>query len=107
MTEDGRIDSSDLERKITGAKLVTLTAASNVTGAVTDFATIRDIMSKAQTKPLLVVDASQALPHFSLDVVSSGIDFLFATGHKVFADTGIGMLYGRKDLLQKMLPALC
>lgn len=107
VTEDGRIDSSDLERKITGAKLVTLTAASNVTGAVTDFATIRDIMSKAQTKPLLVVDASQALPHFSLDVVSSGIDFLFATGHKVFADTGIGMLYGRKDLLQKMLPALC
>lgn len=107
VTEDRRIDSSDLERKITGAKLVTLTAASNVTGAVTDFATIRDIMSKAQTKPLLVVDASQALPHFSLDVVSFGIDFLFATGHKVFADTGIGMLYGRKDLLQKMLPALC
>ncbi len=130
VTEDGRIDSSDLERKITGAKLVTLTAASNVTGAVTDFATIRDIIARhcdegsnpgtswdsgsprfarddRKQKPFLIVDASQALPHFSLDVVSSGIDFLFATGHKVFADTGIGMLYGRKDLLQKMLPALC
>ena len=64
-------------------------------------------MKSLTMKPLLVVDGSQALPHFALDVVGYGIDFLFATGHKVMADTGIGILYGRKDLLQKMSPALC
>ncbi len=63
-------------------------------------------MDNLASKPLLVVDASQALPHFTLDVVACGIDFLFATGHKMMADTGIGILYGRKELLQKMSPAL-
>ena len=107
VTEDGRIDYRDLEKKLPSAKLVSLTAASNVTGSVLDFEKVSTLLSALPSRPLFVVDASQGLPHFAIDVVWYGIDFLFATGHKVMSDTGIGILYGKKELLKKMNPALC
>ena len=96
----------DLASKIFGAKVVSLSAASNVTGAILDIAKLRDIIQSLPEKPLLVIDGSQALPHFRVDVEKYGIDFFIATGHKVMADTGIGILYGKKHLLQIMEPAL-
>jgi cysteine desulfurase / selenocysteine lyase len=107
VTPDGRLDLSNLEEKISGAKLLSITAASNVTGARTDIAKIRDSIRKLNSDILFVVDGSQAFPHFSVDVVDLDIDFFIATGHKVMSDTGLGILYGKKFLLQKMLPALC
>lgn len=107
VTPEGRLDLSDLESKIAGSRLVSVTAASNVTGAITDIAKIRDIVKKDESKRLLVIDGSQAFPHFAVDVVDLDIDFFIATGHKVMSDTGIGILYGKKTLLQKINPALC
>lgn len=107
VTPEGRLDLSDLESKIVGSRLVSVTAASNVTGAITNIAKIRDIVKKDDSKRLLVIDGSQAFPHFAVDVVDLDIDFFIATGHKVMSDTGIGILYGKKGLLQKMNPALC
>ncbi len=105
-----------------------------MTGAILDFAKLRDIMesapfvkgdkgdlvseqnpqslrdnsfAKEPMRPLLVIDGSQSFPHFAVDVVRENIDFFIATGHKVMADTGIGILYGKKHLLQMMEPALC
>jgi cysteine desulfurase / selenocysteine lyase len=107
ITPDGRIDYDDLERKISWVKVLSITAASNVTGAMTDFAKIRNSIDRLIEKPLVIVDGSQSFPHFSIDVERNGIDFFIATGHKVFADTGIGILYGKKEHLKIMQPALC
>ncbi len=105
VTPEWRLDLSDLESKISGSRLISVTAASNVTGAITDIAKIRDIVKKDDSKRILVIDGSQAFPHFAVDVVDLDIDFFIATGHKVMSDTGIGILYGKKSLLQKMEPA--
>jgi cysteine desulfurase / selenocysteine lyase len=105
VTPLGRLDLGVLESKIAWARLVSVTAASNVTWAITDIAKIRDILKKWDSHKILVIDGSQALPHFSVDVVDLDIDFFIATGHKVMSDTGIGILYGKKSLLQKMNPA--
>jgi cysteine desulfurase / selenocysteine lyase len=64
-------------------------------------------VKKGDSHKILVIDGSQSLPHFSVDVVDLDIDFFIATGHKVMSDTGIGILYGKKALLQKLSPALC
>lgn len=107
VTHDGRIDYEDLERKLPWARLVSLTAASNVTGSILDFTRVQWLLDACEQRPIFVVDASQGLPHFSLEVAHYGIDFLFATGHKFMTDTGIGFLYGKKEHLKKMNPALC
>lgn len=107
ITPDGRINMDDLAEKISWAKLVSLSAASNVTGATLDFVKLREITNTLTNKPLIVIDGSQSFPHFAINVVEEDIDFLIATWHKVMSDTGIGILYGKKQLLQNMKPALC
>jgi cysteine desulfurase / selenocysteine lyase len=107
VTDDGRVDLEDLKLKVKNVNLLSVTAASNVTGAITDLAYISDILKESSDRPLFVVDASQALPHFPLNVEELGIDFAIATGHKAMTDTGVGILYGKKSHLQKMLPAFC
>lgn len=57
-------------------------------------------------KPLFVVDASQSIPNYRVDVKECHADFLFFTAHKMMADTGLGVLYGRKELLKVLEPAL-
>ena len=106
VTPEGILDLSDLESQVKWVRVVSVTAASNVTGAITDIAKIRDIVKKEDPNTLLVIDGSQSFPHFSLDVVALDIDAYIATGHKVMSDTGIGILYAKKSLLQKMQPAL-
>jgi cysteine desulfurase/selenocysteine lyase len=108
VTPDGRLDLSDLEEKVAWAQLISVTAASNVTGAITDIANIRDRVRKSRWDDILfIIDGSQALPHFSVDVVDLDIDFFIATGHKAMSDTGLGILYGKKKYLQQMEPAFC
>lgn len=107
VTEDGRIDMDDLSDKISWVKLISITAASNVTGAITDLEGIRDIIHAQKERPLFIVDGSQRLPHMATNVTLLDIDFFIATGHKVMSDTGIGILYGKKHLLKSLVPALC
>jgi cysteine desulfurase / selenocysteine lyase len=108
VTSDGRINLDDLREKMKlNPKLVSLTAASNVTGAISDLTTISSILDTASVRPIFVVDGSQSFPHFFVNVEGLNIDFFIATGHKIMADTGIGILYGKKKLLQSLQPALC
>ena len=101
--------------------MVSFTAASNVTGMVFDLARVRDMVRSSITpnpspkgrgesnnrndSPLFIVDASQAIPHFRVDVGALDIDYLVFTGHKLMADTGIGILYGKKALLKNLTPS--
>ena len=55
---------------------------------------------------LFMVDGSQAIPHFQLDVQTLDIDYLIFTGHKLMADTGIGIMYGKKALLKTLVPSI-
>lgn len=101
---DYRLDLSDLDRLVAGAKLVAVTAASNVLGTVTDLAPIVDAARAAGA--LVLVDAAQLVPHRSVDVKSLGVDFLGYTGHKLLGPTGIGVLWAREQLLEEMPPFL-
>lgn len=100
---DGALDLSRLEEIITEeCSLVAVTALSNVTGEVTDLERICAAARKAGAAVL--VDAAQAAGRIPLDVRASGIDFLAFSGHKCYGPTGIGILYGRRELLERLPP---
>jgi selenocysteine lyase/cysteine desulfurase len=85
-----------------------VTAVSNVTGEIIDLERIRGMLARkfpSERRPFFIVDASQLLPHSGIDVQALDIDFLVFTGHKVMADTGLGIVYGKKSLLQKLTPS--
>jgi cysteine desulfurase/selenocysteine lyase len=105
LTDEGRLDLSDIDELVTErTKVVTLTWVSNMLGTVNP---IRAIADRAhQVGALVVVDASQAAPQLPIDVVASGADFLAFTGHKVTGPTGIGVLWGRRELLAELPPFL-
>ncbi|MEW1935908.1 cysteine desulfurase [Dietzia maris] len=103
MTDDGRIDLDSLE--LTDAvKVVALTHQSNVTGAVTDVA--RVVESARAVGALVVLDACQSVPHMAVDFHALGVDFAAFSGHKMLGPTGIGVLYGQRELLRAMPPVL-
>lgn len=103
VTDDGRIDLDSLE--LTDAvKVIAVTHQSNVTGAVTDVA--RVVESARQVGALVVLDACQSVPHMAVDFHAMGVDFAAFSGHKMLGPTGIGVLYGRRELLAAMPPVL-
>jgi cysteine desulfurase/selenocysteine lyase len=102
--EDHMLDLSDLDRLLDGAKLVGLTAMSNVLGALTP---VREIADAAHAAGALVcVDACQYVPHLATDVVAMGADFVAFSGHKMVGPSGIGVLWARGELLDAMPPFL-
>ncbi len=105
VTADGRLDLDHLDRMITGrTKIVALTHQSNVTGTIPPVA---EIASAAHDKGALVLaDAAQSVPHQPVDVAALGVDFLAFSGHKMLGPYGIGVLFGRSDLLEEMPPFL-
>jgi cysteine desulfurase / selenocysteine lyase len=105
ITEDGRLDLSDIDELITErTKVVSLTWVSNMLGTVNPVA---EIAAKAHAVGALVVlDASQAVPQLPVDVAASGADFVAFTGHKCVGPTGIGVLWGRRDVLDQLPPFL-
>lgn len=107
LNSDGTIDYSDLESKISNAKVLSITGASNVTGEILDVQKVQNILEKLENKPLWIVDGSQRFPHLKTNVVDLGIDLFVWTGHKVMSDTGLGFFYGKKDLLKTLEPAFC
>ncbi|MFN7990768.1 MAG: SufS family cysteine desulfurase [Candidatus Micrarchaeia archaeon] len=101
---EGKLDLTDLEKKLAGAKLLAVSAASNVTGAVSD---IRRICAMAHDEgAVCVVDGAQSVPSYPTDVRKLGCDFLAFSGHKMLAPFGVGVLYGKEELLESMDPFL-
>lgn len=106
LTADGRLDLSRLDEVLTGrTKLVAVASMSNVLGTINP---IHEITERAHAKGALVlVDAAQSVPHGAVDVNDPRVDFLALSGHKLYGPTGIGVLYGRRKLLEAMDPFLC
>jgi cysteine desulfurase/selenocysteine lyase len=105
LTDDGLLDLSNIDELITErTKVVSLTWVSNMLGTVNP---VRQIADRAhEVGAVVVVDASQAVPQMPVDVVASGADFLAFTGHKVVGPTGVGVLWGRRELLEQLPPFL-
>jgi cysteine desulfurase/selenocysteine lyase len=105
LTADGRLDLAALPRVVTPkCKLIALTHASNVTGAVTDVAPV--VAAARAVGARVLLDGAQRVPHGPLDLKALGIDFYAFSGHKMFAPTGVGVLWARKELLETMPPLL-
>jgi cysteine desulfurase/selenocysteine lyase len=101
---DFTLDLTDLDRLVDGAKLVSVSAMSNVLGTL---APVRQIVDAAHAAgAVCMVDAAQRVPHLATDVAELGCDFLGFTGHKMLGPTGIGVLWGRPELLEAMPPFL-
>ena len=104
ITDDYQLDLSDLDEKLDGAKLLAVTALSNVLGTITPVEQLADAAHAAGA--LCLVDAAQHVPHIATDVQDLGCDFFGFTGHKMCGPTGIGVLWAREELLEAMPPFL-
>jgi cysteine desulfurase / selenocysteine lyase len=103
LQEDGSIRLEDVESTVTSrTKIVSVTYVSNVLGVVNPIKEITAIAHKNGAK--MVVDGAQSTPHLKVDVQNLDCDFYALSGHKMCAPTGIGALYGKKELLQSMEP---
>jgi cysteine desulfurase/selenocysteine lyase len=99
---DGRLDLTDLDALLDGVRLLAVTAGSNVTGALPPLRHLADAAHAAGASVL--VDATQWIPHQPTDVSAWDADFVVVTGHKMCGPTGIGALWGRRELLDAMPP---
>lgn len=103
MTEDGRIDLDSLELD-DSVKVVAFTHQSNVTGAVAD---VDELGRRARAVDAMVVlDACQSVPHMAVDFHALDVDFAAFSGHKMCGPSGVGVLYGKDELLKKLPPFL-
>ncbi|MFO7166279.1 MAG: aminotransferase class V-fold PLP-dependent enzyme, partial [Mycolicibacterium hassiacum] len=103
VTDDGRIDLDSL-RLDERVKVVAFSHHSNVTGAL---APVEELVARARAVGALVVlDACQSVPHQPVDFHALGVDYAAFSGHKMLGPTGIGVLYGRRQLLEQMPPFL-
>ncbi|MGB5758095.1 MAG: cysteine desulfurase [Acidimicrobiales bacterium] len=104
ITADGTLDLTDLDRLMDGAKVCSITSMSNVTGALTP--TDQVIGAARAAGAMTLIDACQSVPHMPTDVSTLGADFVAFSGHKMLGPTGIGVLWGREDMLDAMPPFL-
>ena len=102
---DGNLSDEDIETKITEkTKIVAVTHVSNVLGLVNN---VRKVVDKAHSVgAICVVDGAQSVAHMAVDVQQIGCDFFAFSGHKLLSPMGIGVLYGKEELLDKMPPFL-
>lgn len=105
INENYEITDEEIENKITDkTKIVGITHVSNVLGTINN---VKKIIKYAHKKgAVVIVDASQSIPHMKIDVQDLDADFLVFSGHKMLAPLGIGVLYGKKEILNKMTPFL-
>jgi cysteine desulfurase/selenocysteine lyase len=105
VTDDGRLDLADLDTVITDrTKVVAFTHVSNVLGTINPVAAI--VKRARAVGALTVLDACQSVPHLAIDVAELGVDFMAFSGHKMLGPMGIGVLWGRYELLEAMPPFL-
>ena len=105
INDNFEIPDEEIQNKITNkTKIVGITHVSNVLGTIND---VEKIIKRAhEVGAIVVVDGSQSIPHMKIDVQKLGCDFFVFSGHKMLAPLGIGVLYGRKEILNKMTPFL-
>ena len=105
INENYEITDEEIENKITDkTKIVGITHVSNVLGTINN---VKKIIKYAHKKgAIVIVDASQSIPHMKIDVQDLDADFLVFSGHKMLAPLGIGVLYGKREILNKMTPFL-
>lgn len=105
VTSDGRLDESNIDSLISfKTKIVAITQQSNVLGTINN---LDRIIKKAhEVGAIVIVDACQSVPHIPVDVTKLGADFLAFSGHKVLGPTGVGVLWGRYELLDNLPPFL-
>lgn len=98
------LDMDHLETQLTNnTKIVSLVGESNISGMLPDIKNINKLI-KNKTEALFILDGAQLVPHREIDVQDLGIDFLCVSGHKMLGPTGIGVVWGKKELLEKMDP---
>ncbi|MCB9953903.1 MAG: SufS family cysteine desulfurase [Planctomycetaceae bacterium] len=105
LTDDGQINLSQLDQVISNrTKVVAVTGMSNVLGTMPP---LKLLSQKAHAcGAIFVVDGAQSVPHVATDVRGDGIDFLVFSGHKCYGPSGVGVVYGRKELLEQTEPIL-
>lgn len=106
LTSDGRIDMDAYASMVNSrTKLLAITGMSNVLGTVPP---LPEMIRRAKSVGALVlVDGAQSIAHWPVNVAADGIDFFAFSGHKTYGPTGVGVLYGRRELLEAMDPFLC
>ena len=105
VTPDGRLDLSDMESVITSrTKIVALTHQSNVLGTINPLAEL--VKRSHEVGAIFILDACQSVPHMPVSVAELDIDFLVFSGHKSVGPTGVGVLWGRANLLNELPPFL-
>lgn len=103
--ENGKLPLEEISAKINArTKIVAVTQVSNVLGIVNPLGEI--VRRAREVGAVVVLDAAQSIPHMPVDVRALDVDFLAFSGHKLYAPTGIGVLYGKKEHLSKMQPLL-
>jgi cysteine desulfurase/selenocysteine lyase len=105
ITDDGELDLSLFDKTVTErTKLVALTMVSNVLGTINPIKELISRIKKVNPEIIVVVDGAQAVPHMSVNVQELGCDFFVFSGHKMLGPTGIGVLWGKEELLNSMPP---
>ena len=105
LTDDGRLDPADLSALLArGPRLVTVSHVSNALGTINPIAEIA--VAAHAVGAVVVLDAAQSVPHMPVDVTALGVDFAALSGHKMLGPSGIGAVWGRRELLDAMPPFL-
>lgn len=101
--EMGEVDLEEFEKKLSPrTKIVSICHISNVLGTINPIKKITELAHSVGA--IVVVDGAQSAAHLEIDVVSLDVDFFAFSGHKIYGPTGIGILYGKKEILEKMRP---
>jgi cysteine desulfurase / selenocysteine lyase len=105
LTPDGTVDMEDYRQLLSPrTRVVAIAHASNVLGTISDLAEVSEMAHRFGA--IVVADGAQSVPNVPTDVTALGVDFLAFSGHKMLAPTGIGGLWGRRELLEQMPPFL-
>ncbi len=106
ITDEGEIDKTEFKKKLSEkTKIVALIHISNVLGTINPVKELCDLVKK-ESNAYILIDGSQAIAHMQVNVQDIGCDFYCFSGHKMYGPTGIGVLYGKYDILDKMPPFL-